>query len=171
MINPSNSSFRLTDQQDGVEFDINGDGVMERLAWPEAGFGPGFLALDRDGDGWISDGRELFGNVTERRPGDPANGFAALAMWDLAEHGGNGDGTIGPEDDVYARLRLWTDGNHDGRSQPEELSQLAAVGIARISTTYEIAHRHDGDSNQFRYRARWWDTKGQPHWAWDVYLR
>jgi hypothetical protein len=170
MINPSNASFRLSGRADGVDFDIDGDGVKERVPWPVAGAGPGLLALDRDGDGLITNGRELFGNVTERGPGGPRNGFAALALWDSPERGGNGDGVIGSEDEVYHRLRLWTDFNHDGVSQPNELSDLTTAGIMTIATTYEANGRRDGDGSQFRYRARWWDLQGHPHWAWDVYL-
>ena len=45
-------------------FDIDGDGVPEQISWTEADSDVAFLALDRDGDGRITSGKELFGNHT-----------------------------------------------------------------------------------------------------------
>jgi len=66
----------------------------------------------------VDDGSELFGNATPLTSGWPAaNGYLALAEYDLAENGGNEDGLISIEDTVYADLRVWIDSNATGSSE------------------------------------------------------
>jgi len=167
--------FRLTDLAGGVRFDLNGDGRAGRLAWTEAGTDDAWLALDRDGDGLIASGRELFGDLTEQ-PTPPAgelrNGFLALAEFDKPQLGGNSDGVIDSRDAVFAHLRLWRDSNHDGTSQPEELYALAALDVARLHLSYKESRREDGHGNRFRFRAKLDDARGAKvnRWAWDVFL-
>ena len=70
-----NARYQFTLVDDGVSFDVDGGGVLEQAAWTAPQSGVAFLALDRDGDGQITSGKELFGNHT--LPGSP-NGFDAL---------------------------------------------------------------------------------------------
>ena len=130
MIGSTATPCALTSVAGGVLFDINGDGVRERVAWTVAGAPVGFLALDRDGDGAIDSLGELFGQVAsgQRRPEGTANSFPDLAAFDRPENGGNGDGVISAADAVFAQLRLWVDANHDGVSQPGELADAGAGG-------------------------------------------
>lgn len=84
--------------------------------------------LDRDGNGTIDTGRELFGDATIKSNGQTAtDGFDALADLDS-----NADGKIGSEDTRYAHLRVWRDLNQDGQSQSGELFTLNDLGIASI---------------------------------------
>src|SRR5262249_6694305 len=111
-----------------------------------------WLALDRNGNGTIDDGRELFGNFTEQPeppPGRVRNGYAALAVFDT-----NGDKMITKADPIFARLRLWHDSNHNGVSESDELSTLADHGIVALGTDYRAGRWIDRFGNAFRFSAR-----------------
>lgn len=154
IIDLSGKGFRLTSAQDGVQFDIMGTGKPIQIAWTAPGVDNAFLVLDRDGNGKIDSGKELFGNYTAQPPSEERNGFLALALFDQPENGGNGDGVIDAKDLVYSSLRLWIDGNHDGISQPEELFKLPDRGVMSISLNYKEAGRTDQYGNQFRFRGQ-----------------
>jgi hypothetical protein len=110
-----------------THFDIDGDGDLDRTGW--VGEGDGLLALDRNGDGSINNGSELFGNATTLADGSKAqDGFAALTELDS-----NQDGRIDANDEAFASLRVWMDGNRDGLSQDGELYSLSSLGIASIN--------------------------------------
>ena len=81
------AQYHLTSASDGVVFDLNNDGVKERLSWTAADSSVGFLAMDRNDNGSIDSGNELFGNFTRKRDGTLArNGFDALADLEDPEH-------------------------------------------------------------------------------------
>ncbi|HUP42856.1 MAG TPA: hypothetical protein VM599_06560 [Thermoanaerobaculia bacterium] len=162
--------FRLTDLDGGVRFDIDADGEHERVSWPDAGTDNAWLVLDRNGNGTIDDGSELFGDSTPQPLSEEPNGFLALAVFDQPEHGGNGDGVISAADAVFTQLQLWFDRNHDGISDPDELIGLAEAGIAAIELDYHTSHRRDRHGNQFRYSALVWLDSGGRRVVTDVFL-
>jgi len=155
----SGDGFFLTDADHGVRFDIAGTGNPIQIAWTVPGSKNAFLALDRDGSGVITSGKELFGNFTPQPASQHPNGFLALAEFDKPENGGNGDGIIDSRDAVFSQLRLWVDANHDGISQPGELHTLPEMSVFSISLDYSLSQRTDGFGNVFRYKAR--VNKGQ----------
>lgn len=162
----------MTAATNGVWFDIPGKGTKEQHSWPVAGEAA-WLALDRNENGVIDDGTELFGNFTpqpEPTGGARKNGFLALAEYDKAAQGGNGDGKISNHDWAYTVLRLWKDDSpRDGITNAGELSTLAEAGVISISLNYQDAAAQDRWGNSFAYRATATTTKGVVQ-ARDVYV-
>ncbi len=160
-----------------IRFDLANSGAPQLIGWTVVGVDEGFLVLDRDGDGQITSGRELFGNFTPLSldlTGQTAeNGFVALAWFDSIAHGGNGDGWITESDAVFDRLQLWIDANHNGITDAGELHSLRSVGIGAISTQYRLSRRLDQFGNEFRFRGMAHGTSmGRVGWhtIYDIFL-
>jgi hypothetical protein len=154
LLDLDNDGFHLTDLGGGVVFDLDADGHGDHVAWTTATSNDAFLCLDRNQNGKIDNGRELFGNVTpQAQLPDPAdyNGYLALDMYDRHEFGGNDDGYITSADAVYSLLRLWVDANHDGSSTPSELTTLANRHVTSIQLAFVESIQADGFGNEFRY--------------------
>ena len=140
--------YRMTSPADGVLFDIDADGTPEQVAWTEPSGNVGFLALDRDGNGTIDSGAELFGGSTMLTDGTRAlNGFEALADLDF-----NRDARIDASDPVWQQLQLWLDTNHDGASDATELVSISTTSVSAVSTDYKRSGRKDRFGNEFRYK-------------------
>ena len=123
------------------------------------------------GRAYTFNGGDLFGNFTPQPPPTkdrPANGYAALLVWDRPNNGGNGDGLISPADEAVQRgiapggIVLWIDDNHDGVAQAAEIHTLADRGIESIAAgEYRRSDWTDSAGNSFRYTAPvyWSDGK------------
>lgn len=111
----------------GVNFDLDNNGFAERTAW--IGTEDGFLALDRNGNGKIDNGGELFGDQVILKNGKKSSsGFEALEELD-----DNGDGKITDKDSAYEELVVWIDADHNGVSKTGELKKLSELDIVSIS--------------------------------------
>jgi hypothetical protein len=175
LIDVNGDGFQLTDAAHGVDFDFTGNGASRRMAWTAAGTDDAWLVWDKNRNGKIDSAREMFGNVTAqpRIAMEDRNGFLALAELNKSRLGGNEDGVISRQDYFFRDLRLWTDSNHNGISEPSELKTLEQLGVVTLELNYKESKRTDQFGNQFRYRAKVKDAHGAQigRWAWDVTLR
>lgn len=123
VINFGGTAAQLSDLK--FNFDLDADGSTENIAF--VGSGSGFLALDRNGDGRINDGSELFGALT-------GNGFAELAAFD-----GDRNGWIDENDAVYAKLQVWTrDASGADNYRSLAAADVGAIALANVATPFEI---------------------------------
>jgi hypothetical protein len=148
----------------GVRFDIAASGRDTPTGWVDQG--DGLLALDRNHDGRINDGSELFGTATASAAGGKSkDGFAALSDLDS-----NKDGRVDSQDAAFGDLRVWVDTNADGVSQDGELKTLDALGIASLSTTGKSTSVLD-NGNWVGLESDYTTTDGQQHALADVWFQ
>jgi hypothetical protein len=148
-----------------VRFNLDGKGIRQ-WSWTSRGSNEAFVALDRDGDGYITSGRELFGNITDQPVSEEPNGFAALALFDE-----NKDGWINANDvNIWSKLLLWVDLNHDGISQRLELKPVKGSKVEGIGLDHKISKRSDRHGNNFRFKAPL-EGQGLPPSVWDIFFR
>ncbi|MCL4456177.1 MAG: hypothetical protein M1147_07430 [Nitrospirae bacterium] len=129
MVDLDGDGIETTNVKDGAYFDHDGNGFAEQtgLVSPD----DGILVMDRNGDGIINDGKELFGDQTIMSNGQrAANGFEALR-----EQDSNADGKIDANDSAWSQIKVWQDVDGDGYSTVDELKTLDEVGIKSINLT------------------------------------
>ena len=126
VIDLGTSGISLSTVEAGVHFDIDKNGFAEKTGWTDGE--DGFLVLDRNGNGIIDDGGELFSDhviMSDERTS--SDGFEALA--DLDD---DSNGIIDENDSKFADLRVWIDSERDGFSAEDEIKTLAELGITSI---------------------------------------
>ena len=149
------NGFHLSGADPAVSFDIDADGALDPIAWTKAGEDDAFLCLDRNHNGVIDDGRELFGHATPLVSGHRARvGYRALEELDGPELGGNQDNRIDALDSMFRELCAWVDSNRDGLSQTDEIHSLDEVGVAALEYDYRPTRMWDQYGNLFRYVSR-----------------
>jgi len=152
VINFGRGNYRLTGANSPVFFDIAASGSPARIGWTAAGADEAFLWLDRNHNGVVDNGAELFGNATPQMDGKRApNGFEALKVFDT-----NNDRIIDEHDSIWRQLLLWRDLNHDGVSQSSEITSVIGSGFIAISLDYHRTGRRDVFGNMFRYQSQVW---------------
>jgi len=148
VVDTRGDGFHLLGLEAGVRFDLLGTGRPVRLGWIQGD--DAFLVWDRNGNGRVDDGQEMFGNVTRLRSGARApNGYEALKEYDE-----NRDGLLDARDALFAQLRLWIDSNGNGETEAGELLPLPAMGLRALELTYRESRRRDRHGNELRYRAQ-----------------
>ena len=135
VINLSGAAGDLSKRK--YSFDIDADGKADQISF--AGSGSGFLALDRNGDGTINDGGELFGTAS-------GNGFK-----DLAEFDTDGNQWIDENDAVFDKLRIWMK-DETGRDQLVALGQagVGAIYLGNVSTEFAVKDAANAQQGQVR---------------------
>ena len=123
-------------------FDHDGDGIAHATGWVKKD--DGILVLDRNGDGVINDGREVFGDSTILSTGETAkHGYEALADLDS-----DGNGKINADDAKFNELRVWRDLDSDGVSDVGELFGLHELGIGALNLDYQEVDRNLAGGNK-----------------------
>ena len=132
VINVDSSVASVSDQK--FLFDLDADGQEEEISY--IGKGSGFLALDKNGDGKVNDGSELFGT----KSGD---GFKDLAVYDK-----DGNGWIDEADDVFNRLKVWSK-NEDGTDSLINLKEagVGAIYLGNVDTEFSLKNQENGATN------------------------
>lgn len=145
-----NNGFKFSNLANGVMFDLQPGGILERVSWTVANGDDAWLTVDLNQNGLIDNGSELFGNFTMQilDPVVPRNGYRALKI-----HDSNNDGWVSPQDLTWRQLRLWTDKNHNGVSEANEFATPDSVGITGFRYTELTYRKLDQYGNYFRYAA------------------
>ncbi|MDP2002380.1 MAG: hypothetical protein Q8J86_05555 [Desulfurivibrionaceae bacterium] len=135
VINFNGKAAALSDMR--FAFDLDGDGTTEQIS----GLAPGngFLVLDRNGDGRINNGLELFGPAS-------GNGFAELARLDS-----DNNGWLDENDPLYAQLRVWMR-DEAGNDSLTTLAQknVGAILLRPVETPFALKNRENGVQGQLR---------------------
>ena len=148
----------------GALFDHDKDGIRTSTGWAAAD--DGLLVIDRNSDGLINNGGELFGDSTVLKDGSNAvHGYAALAEFDS-----NSDGKVDAQDADFAKLKVWRDLNQDGVSQDGELFTLAEVGVQSLNADYQDVNQRLGNGNTIAQKGSYTTADGETRDMGDLLL-
>jgi hypothetical protein len=182
----NNDGITTISANDGIMFDHNNSGIRYGTGWINPS--DGWLALDRNGNGKIDSGRELFGDNTRKLDGNfAAHAYDALKSFDTNNDGqvsaadatGDADssGTIdGSEtywdidnngeydasvDKTFADLRVWVDANSNGVTDGGELKTLAELNIVSIGTGKTTVNVADENGNLNTFKGNYTTSSGE----------
>lgn len=132
VINLNQNVASVSDQK--FFFDLDADGEMESISRLNAG--SGYLALDKNGDGIVNDGSELFGTTN-------GNGFADLAQYDK-----DSNGWIDEADEIFSQLRIWTqDENGNDKLMSLKEAGVGAIYLGYEDTEFSLNNAQDNSTN------------------------
>ena len=135
VLNFSGTAAQLSDQR--FTFDLNADGNTEQV--PLLTSGSGYLALDKNGNGKVDSGAELFGPAT-------GSGFGELAAYDQ-----DGNGWIDENDPVYSQLRIWSpDSNGGGSLATLKDRNVGALFLGQVATPFQLRGQNNSDLGAIR---------------------
>lgn len=135
VINFAGNAAQLTDQR--FDFDLDADGDKESINFVAGG--SGFLALDANGDGRVSDGSELFGTTS-------GDGFADLSALDS-----DNNGWIDENDAAYAQLRIWSkDSSGNDILSTLKQADVGAIALAHAATSFDLKDANNEQQGQIR---------------------
>ena len=136
IIDLNKNGITSTKLNNTIYFDHDNNNFKEASSWIDKG--DAFLALDKNNNGLIDNGNELFGNHTisntrfKYTNNKATNGYEALKTYDL-----NGDNVIDSKDEIYDKLVLWKDSNQNAITDKGELIKLKDSGIVSIDLNYK----------------------------------
>ena len=146
VLNFDGEAAQLTDQR--FAFDLDSDGDKESINFVAGG--SGFLALDRNGDGQINDGSELFGATS-------GNGFGELAALD-DDH----NGWIDENDAAFTQLQVWTkDGNGNDQLSSLKDANVGAIGLDHVATSFDLKDANNDLQGRIRSSGVFLQEDGQ----------
>ena len=165
IIDMNGDGVKTTAQGKHTYFDHDGNGFAENTGWVDSN--DALLVLDRNQNGLIDDGKELFGSNTLLSSGKRAqNGFEALAEFDE-----NRDGVIDAADSVWSRLQLWQDKNQNGLVDEGELLSLSNTQITAIGLKYLKGDKKDENGHEHRETSQVTWADGHQTDATDVWFK
>ncbi len=164
VIDLDGDGVETTTTKDGVYFDHDGNGFIEKSAW--VGQGDGLLVRDINNNGEIENGTELFGNNSVLSSGVKAlNGFEALKDLDS-----NGDGIFNNADAAWNEVKVWKDSNQNGKVDSGELLTLEQANISGINLSYHYSNNTDANGNEHRQQGSFIKTDGTTGSIHDVWF-
>ena len=120
-----------------IRFDLDADGIVDEVS--RLNSGSGYLALDKNGDGRINDGSELFGT----KSGD---GFSDLAAYDR-----DGNGWIDEADPIFEKLKIWiTDENGIERLYSLKDKGVGAIYLGNADTSFDLKNTDNAINARIR---------------------
>jgi len=160
----NDNGIETTNLNDGVNFDIQNSGSLNKTAWVAGG--DGLLVRDINHDGQINNGSELFGSATVLPNGKTAaDGYAAMKALDT-----NNDGVLDANDAAFGQLGVWVDNNGNGVTDAGELKALTDLGINSLSLSSTKSDLNN-NGNLIGLMGSYTTTDGQTHTMGDVWFQ